>query len=159
MPIAQLNFQLGLPDHLKFFQGHFVFQEIRWTTFMGVRRGGKTGFCLLSMEIGTKIQKMLEIWSQHLDSDQFNSCNNTLFTSMALTLHKSQLHCSGMMQWWACCSFMSTPSPADLRCETCDVSALFYCFSKLRNNNMATNLQNLISSYDNLMHFIACAGA
>jgi len=34
--------KLGLPDYLIFFQGHFVFQEIRWTTFMGVRRGGKT---------------------------------------------------------------------------------------------------------------------
>jgi len=28
---------------------------------------------------------------------------------MALTLHKSQLHCSGAMQWWACGSLMSTP--------------------------------------------------
>jgi len=34
-----------LPDPLKIVQGHFVFQEIRWTTFMGVRRGGKTRFC------------------------------------------------------------------------------------------------------------------
>jgi len=29
---------------LEIFQGHFVFQEIRWTTFMSVRRRGKTGF-------------------------------------------------------------------------------------------------------------------
>jgi len=49
-------FPLGLSDHLKFFQGHFVFQEMRWTTFMGVRRGGKMGFCP-TMEIGTKNQK------------------------------------------------------------------------------------------------------
>jgi len=49
---------LGLPDHLKFFQGRFVFQEIRWTTFMDVRRGRKTDFDPL--EIGTKNPKMLE---------------------------------------------------------------------------------------------------
>jgi len=30
---------------LEFFQEDFVFQEIRWTTFMGVHRGGKTCFC------------------------------------------------------------------------------------------------------------------
>jgi len=48
---------------------------------------------------------------------------------MALTLHKSQLHCSCVMQWWACSSLMSTLSPADSRCETCDASALFYCIS------------------------------
>jgi len=38
------HWEVGLPDHLRFFQGHFVFQEIRRTTFMGVRRGGKTFF-------------------------------------------------------------------------------------------------------------------
>jgi len=35
---------LGLPNHLKFVKGHFVFQEIPWTNFMGVRRGGKRVF-------------------------------------------------------------------------------------------------------------------
>jgi len=30
--------------------------------------------------------------------NRFNSCNETLFTGMALTLHKRQLHCSGVMQ-------------------------------------------------------------
>ena len=29
---------LGMPDHLKNFQGHFVFQDIRWTIFMGAYR-------------------------------------------------------------------------------------------------------------------------
>jgi len=53
------GFRLGLPDHLKFFQGHFVFQEMRWTTFMGVCRGAKMGFAP-TLEIGTKNQKKLE---------------------------------------------------------------------------------------------------
>jgi len=39
---------------------------------------------------------------------------------MALTLHKSQIHCSGVMQWWVCSSLMSTPSVCRLkRYETC----------------------------------------
>jgi len=37
-----------------------------------------------------------------LSINWFNSCNNTSFTGMTLTLHKSQVHCSGVMQWWAC---------------------------------------------------------
>jgi len=50
--------QLGLLDHLKCFQGHFLFQEIRWTTFMGVDRGAKR--VLTDLKIGTKNQKRLE---------------------------------------------------------------------------------------------------
>jgi len=30
--------------------------------------------------------------------NRFYSCNNTSFTGVALTLHKSQLHCSGVIQ-------------------------------------------------------------
>ena len=29
----------------------------------------------------------------------------------ALRLHMSQIHCSGVMQWWACSSLMSAPLP------------------------------------------------
>jgi len=38
---------------------------------------------------------------------------------MALTLRKSQLHCSGVMKWWAWSSLMTTPSSAESRfiCE------------------------------------------
>jgi len=43
-----------LPDHLKFFQGHFVFLEMRRTTVMGVRRGGKTFFCPHPWKLGLK---------------------------------------------------------------------------------------------------------
>jgi len=79
-------------------------------------------------KLGLRTKKCWKIWSQYLDSDRFHSCDNTLFVGMALTLHKSQLHCSGVMQRWACGSLMSTP-PADSRYETCDAGALFYCFS------------------------------
>jgi len=69
---------------------------------MGVRRGGKTVFCPPPWKLGLRTKKCWKIWSQYLDSDQFNSCNNTSFIGMALALHQSQLHCSGVVQWWAC---------------------------------------------------------
>ena len=33
---------------------------------------------------------------------------------------KSQVHCSGVMQWWACSSLMSAPLLAEAGCETCE---------------------------------------
>jgi len=48
--------------------------------------------------------------------NRFNSCNNNLFTGMALTLHKSQLHCFGVLR-------LQQTHVAEL------ASALFYCFS------------------------------
>jgi len=105
---------LGLPDHLKIFQGHFVFQEIRWTTFTGVRRA------FSHLEIGAKNPKMLENLKS---ASRFRLIYLILAITLylpALTLHKSQLHCSGVMQWRACSSLMSTPSPADSHCETCE---------------------------------------
>jgi len=33
-----------------------------------------------------------------------NSCNDSLFADMTLTLHKSQVHCFGNMQLWDCSS-------------------------------------------------------
>jgi len=118
---------LGLPDHLEFFQGHFIFQETRWTTFIGVRRGDETGF-YPPLEIETKNQKIVrksEV-SISIPINRFNSCNDTLFTGMAITLHKSQLHYSGVVQWWAYSSLMSTPSPADSLCETCERIVLLF---------------------------------
>ena len=75
-----LGLGLGLPDHLKFFQGHFIFQEIRLTTFMVVRRGRKMGFCPL--QIGTKNQKMLENLKSASQFRLIDFCNGTLFTDM-----------------------------------------------------------------------------
>jgi len=54
---------------------------------------------------------------------------------LTLTLNKSQLHCSGVMQWWARSSLMSAPLPAEAGCETCE--RMFYRWFLLRNNNMA----------------------
>jgi len=91
---------MGLPHHLKFFQGHFFQRDMLgyFHTFMGVRRGGETGICLPGNR--TKKQKILENLKSSflIPINSFNSCNNISFTGMALTLHKSQLHCSGAMQ-------------------------------------------------------------
>jgi len=38
-----------------------------------------------------------------------NSCNGNSFADMTLTLHKSQVHCFGNMQLWACSSLMFAP--------------------------------------------------
>jgi len=64
---------------------------------------------------------------------------------MKLTLHKSQVHSYSVMQWWACNSLMSPPLPAEAGCGT--ASGLPYCWSLLRNNNMATNLQRFTLHY------------
>jgi len=60
----------GLPDHMKFFQGHFVFQRDRvgfFHTFMGVRRRGETDICPPGN--WTKNQKFLENLKSAFDSD------------------------------------------------------------------------------------------
>jgi len=126
-----------------FFKYILFFKEIRWATFMGTHWGKKTGISTLEILTNQKFFENLKsaFW---FILTWFNSCNNTLFTRMTLTLHKSQLHCSCVMQRWACSSLMSTFSSADSRCET-----LFYCCSLLRNNIMATNLQRFTSCYDN----------
>jgi len=50
---------------------------------------------------------------------------------MKLTLHKSQIHRYGVMQWWACSSLMYPPLPADrgwLRKSRADCSTVgLYC--------------------------------
>jgi len=68
---------------------------------MGVRsEGGQNGHLSPLLEIGTKKQKVSgkrEISSLILIS-WVNSCNDSLFADMTLTLHKSQVHCVGNMQ-------------------------------------------------------------
>jgi len=63
---------------------------------------------------------------------------------MTLTVHKSHVHCSDIMQWWAC-SWLN-PLLCLQRQIAKLVSALFYYWRLLRNNNMATNLQRFTSS-------------
>ena len=64
---------------------------------------------------------------------------------MTLTVHKSQVHCSGIMQRWACSSL--NPLLCLQRQVAKLVSTLFYYWPLLRNNNMATNLQRFTSSW------------
>jgi len=61
---------------------------------------------------------------------------------MTLTPQKRQVHCYGVMLWWACNSFMSPPLPAEADCER-----IFYYWCLLHNNIMATNLQRFASWY------------
>ena len=67
------------------------------------------------------------------------------FASMKLTLLKSQVHSYGVVQWWACSSLMSPPLPVEAGTKV--ASGLFYCWSLLRDNNMATILQRLTLYY------------
>ena len=49
----------------------------------------------------------------------FKSCIGSLFADMTLTLHKSQVHCTGVVQLWACSSLVSALFPAEEAiCET-----------------------------------------
>jgi len=48
----------------------------------------------------------------------FDSCNDSFFAGMKLTLHKSQFHSYDVMQWWACSSLMSPPLSAEMGCES-----------------------------------------
>jgi len=62
---------------------------------------------------------------------------------MKLTLHKSQVHSYSVMQWWACCSCFFC-----LQRRVAKVtSGLFCCWSLLRNNTVATNLQRFTLYY------------
>jgi len=48
----------------------------------------------------------------------FDSCNDSFFAGMKLTLHKSQFHSYGVMQWSACSSLMSPPLSTEEGCES-----------------------------------------
>jgi len=121
---------------------------------MGVRRGGQNGH-FPPLEIGTKKEKFLEkreISSLILIS-WVNSCNGSLFADMTLTLHKSQLHCFGNMQLWACSSLH--PLLCLQRQVAKLASELFYYWSLLLNNTMVTNVRTCTSSHGS-MRFTAC---
>jgi len=104
------------------------------------------------MELRTKNSRKSEVRNL-IPTNWFNSCIDSLFADMTLTLHKSQAHHSGFMQGWACNSLMSAIFPAEVGCETGKRIVLPLVF--LRNNNKATNLQRFISSYGR-KRFAAC---
>jgi len=70
-------------EHLK---GNTVWGNFFIVGAIGVRRGN--GICLPGN------------WDTNQMS-RFNSCNDSLFSGMTLTLHKSQIYCSGIMTIWA----------------------------------------------------------
>jgi len=71
-----------------------------------------------------------------------------------LILYKSQVHSYSVMQWWACSSLMS------LLCLQRQVgkvaSGLFYCWSFLRNNTVATNPQRFTIHFGRRRFVICC---
>jgi len=85
---------------------------------MGVHRGAKRAFATL--EIGIKNQMFLEKTDVGflIPINRFDSCYDSFFAGMELTLHKSQVHSHSVMQWWACSSLMSPPLPAEVACES-----------------------------------------
>jgi len=68
---------------------------------------------------------------------------------MKLTLHKSQVHCSGVMLWWACSSLMSAHLPAESGCRNMrsDCFAVgFYCETIIWQNIFKGSLQVTVAS-------------
>ena len=60
---------------------------------------------------------------------------------MTLTVHKNQVHCPGVVQWLVCSSLKNVRCFACLQRQVTKLSCrLFYCWTLLRNSNMATNL-------------------
>ena len=59
-----------------------------------------------------------QIFKDSIPISLFVYCNDSLLPGTRLTLRKSQIHCSGVRQWWAYSSLMSTLLPAEAGCET-----------------------------------------
>jgi len=81
--------------------------------------GAKRAFLPWKLRLRNKISKKIQ-GSSLIPIDLLNSWNDSLLASMSLTLHKIQVHCSGVMQWRAWISLMSTPLPAEAGSETCN---------------------------------------
>jgi len=88
---------------------------------MGVSRarGTKRAFAP-RLEIGIKNQIFLEKLEVGIliPINWFDSCNDSFFAGMKLTLHKSQFHSYSVMQWWTYSSLMSPPLSAEAGCES-----------------------------------------
>ena len=104
---------------------------------MGVRMGGGNGH-LPPWKLGLRTKNVYNTQVSNLILNNWlNSCNESLFAPMTRTLHKSQVHCTGVMQWWACSSLMYAHFPAEAVAKL--ANELFYCWPLLRNNCMAWN--------------------
>ena len=132
----------------------FVIFSALYHLRMGVRRGGKTGISPCgNWGWEPKFSKRTEV-SSLIPINWSNSCNDSLFAGMTFTLRKNHVYSSGITHWWACSSLMSVPLPAEEVAKV--VRWLFYCWSLLHNNNMATNLQKFTSSYYGSRRFATC---
>jgi len=60
----------------------------------------------------------------------FNSCNDSLFVDRTLALHKSQVHCSGVIAVMSLPAILChvTPLPAEAGCKTCKRIVLMLAF-------------------------------
>ena len=116
---------------------------------MGARRAGEAKRAFVPrLEIGIKNKIFLEKPEEVgilIPINWFDSCNDSFFSCMKLTLHKSQVHSCSVMQWWACSSLC--PLLCLQRWVAKVASLLLYCWSLLRNNNMATSLQRFTLYY------------
>jgi len=83
---------------------------------------------LSTLEIGTKNEtlKKTEV-SRLIPISWFNSCIYSLFSGMTLALHNYRVHCSGVMQEWACISLRSALWLAEARCEVDCSTVGLYC--------------------------------
>jgi len=115
---------------------------------MGVRRG-EAG---IPLEIGMKNQKFLENLKSATQLRLIDLILAMARAGMTFTLHKSQVHS------YVSCSDEVAVHSCPILCLQRQVakvaSGLFYCWGLLRNNNMSTNLQRVISCYDS-RHFVA----
>jgi len=130
--MLQMKFETGPSKITRAFHYH-------WKG-MGVRnKRAKRSFVPL-LEIGTKNQNFVANLKSgaQLILNWFNSCIDSLFAGMTPTVHKNQVHCPGVVQGWVCSSLMS--AACHLQRQVAKLACwLFYCWSLLRNNNMATN--------------------
>jgi len=98
---------------------------------MGVRRAGEAKRAFAPrLEIGINNQIFLETPEVGIliPIIRFDSCNDSFFAGMKLTLHKSQVHSYSVMQWWACSSLMSLPLPAEVGCKSREQVVLLLVF-------------------------------
>ena len=89
--------------------------------------GGQNGH-LPPLDIGTKNQKFLENLklAAKFRLNNFNCCNDSLFAGMRLTLHKSQVHCSDVMQWHQNVAVRSFACRGRLRSLRADCSTVVF---------------------------------
>jgi len=124
--------QIKTPICIRRTTHQFIWQQQHTWGALGHGRpqGGKKGH-LPPWKLGLRTNIFCKSWSQQLKSNWY-SCNDSLVANVTLRLQKSQVQCSGVIQWWTCSSLMPAHLPADAACETFE-RIVSYCWSILRN--------------------------